>query len=138
MTPALLRSLGFLPPTLLAVVVLHLDREVTAGAALDGFLSALWFTGAFLAGSSVRLAWASPQIRRGGGWMRSILEGLVAAMIAWALLWMFWAVPLPGSLPKLREWAFLLNSASIALAGLATGRASRSASRMATRFPLAS
>lgn len=94
MPASLARTLGFLIPTLVVVVGQHVAAEPTAGEALDGAVSAAFFATLFFAGSLAAHAMRRlprPPLRR-----PALIEwstGLLAGVLAWGLLWLFWAVP---------------------------------------------
>ena len=68
MRTALHRTSGYLLPTTLVVAGLHLARQWTAGEALAGVVSALFFTACFLAGAvlEARSHRGGPRVSRDG------------------------------------------------------------------------
>ena len=112
------RALGFSLPTVGFVTALHLVRDATAGEALDGVVSGLWFSIAFLLGE-LQCARASGGTARSAPAAHEVLAGLSAAVLAWSLLWLFWELPQTESLRHRSNWAFAINSAAMVVAALA-------------------
>src|SRR5690349_7472434 len=89
-----MRILGYALPTIGLVTALHLDQEATSGSGLDGVISGLAFTLPFAAVAWLR--WrlegdrASARARGAG---REFVFGLLAALVAWAALWVGWSLP---------------------------------------------
>ncbi len=129
------RVLGFALPTVSLVTALHLDKQVSWGEALDGVVSGVFFTLPFAA-----VAWVRSRIEggrasaraRGAG--REFVLGLSAGVVAWALVWLGWALP---SVQGMRPHAFGLNSAVMAMAGLLLPPAGRPERGSATSDPAA-
>lgn len=118
MHPARFRTLGFLIPTTLIVTGQHLAKEFSAGEALDGVVASLFFTTLFFLGSIV----ARSPSRRGHGFRprsnaREFRAGLLTGVLAWALLWTFWAVPPTRELRELSNLVFPFNCVWMMLAG---------------------
>ncbi len=114
MRRVLQRTAGYLLPTLVIVTGLHLVREATAGEALDGVASALWFVVLFFAG-----AWLAA--RSGADEQPATAparEGLLIGVLSWLALWAFWNVPQTEALRASGGTAFLLNSVASLAAGV--------------------
>lgn len=118
------RTFGFAIPTLVLVTTLHLAGERSAGEALDGVVSGLYFTTVFLVGAIVALFGGfaldreAPEPRDAKQRAVEALAGAAAAALTWLALYGVW------TLPVAREWrangvlVFTLNSAAMALAAL--------------------
>ena len=117
MRTALHRTSGYLLPTTLMVAGLHLARQWTAGEALAGVVSALFFTACFLAGAVLEA-----RSHRGGpresGWP-AIREGLLLGTATWLVVWAFWNVPMTAGLSANAALGLGLNALANGLAGLA-------------------
>jgi hypothetical protein len=107
--------LGFALPSVLLILVDHLEAEWSLGAFLDGALTSLWFTAFFAIG----IWWL---IRRNVVFQknharRALLFGLSAAAVTWVSLWGFWKVN-PNA--EHFEFIFALNSGWFLVMGLIT------------------
>lgn len=136
MSHLLWRALGFAVPSVGFVTALHLAREWSAGEAVDGIVSGLYFAVMFLLGGIlalfVRLAARAPRDEEGAGrgGASECLAGLLAALVAWVLVWLWWELPLTHALRAWPNGVFALNSAAMVIAalGLAALRDRRPAS----------
>lgn len=120
------RTLGFAIPTVTLVTTLHLNRESTAGEAIDGVLSGIAFTLPYMV-----VSWLRSRVEgdRAAARTRShrteLLFGVTAAVVAWAALWVGWTLP---AMQSQRPNAFWWNCAVMALAAVllpAVGRERR-------------
>jgi formate/nitrite transporter FocA (FNT family) len=123
------RALGFAIPTIALVTALHIDRaarEHMAAEVLDGIVSGIAFTLPF-----VLVAWVRSHLEgdRASARTRSLrIEfafGFLAAVVAWAALWVGWTLP---AVQAQRPNAFWWNCVVMALAGVmlpAAGRGAR-------------
>ena len=127
MSPARARTLGFLIPTALVVTGQHLAREFTAGEALDGIVASLFFTTLFFLGAiAARAVGRRTRAYRTHSGAREFRAGLLAGMLAWGLLWAFWAMPPTRELRELPSLVFPFNCIWVMLAGaLARPRSQR-------------
>jgi hypothetical protein len=99
------------------VTAIHLARNPSAGEAIDGLVSGLWFAALFLAGGWLGARWFATHDRvRPGTAAREGLIGLTARALTWSLLWLAWGLPQAGSL---RAGGFAINSATMIAAALA-------------------
>lgn len=110
------RWLGFAIPSLALVLALHLKNERGYGEALDGLVSGLAFTLPFALTGWVRsrLEGQRASARARGAGMEFLL-GALAAVVAWAALWVGWSQP---AVQAQRPNAFWWNCAAMAIAGL--------------------
>jgi len=119
----LIRWLGFSIPTVILITMVHVARDPRPGEALDGVVSGLWFTLPFVAASWLRSrfepARAAERLRAP---IWEFAFGLLAAGVAWTLLWLGWSFP---ETRGLRDQAFLLNSIVTGAAGLMLPTAGR-------------
>ena len=121
----LLRWLGFAVPTLAVVTAAHLRAEPSAGEALDGVVSGLFFTLPFAATAWLRSRLEPRRLRarlRPPLW--EFVLGLFAGAVTWALVWLAWTFP---ETRGLRPHAFAINSVVMAAAGLLWPAPGRSA-----------
>lgn len=122
-----MRILGFAIPNVAFVIALHVGKQPSSGAALDGFVSGIAFTLPFLAVTALR-SWLEGDRAgaraRGAG--KEFLFGVFAAFVAWAALWVGWSLP---AVQSQRANAFWWNCAVIAIVGLALPAAGRGRSR---------
>lgn len=127
MHAARFRTLGFLIPTTLVVTGQHLAAEFTAGEALDGFVASLFFTTLFFLGSiAAQVLSRHARGERMPSVARELRAGLLTGVLAWALLWAFWAVPPTRELRELPSLVFPFNCIWVMLAGaLARPRSQR-------------
>lgn len=120
------RTLGFAIPTVALVTTLHLNRDSSAGEAVDGVLSGLAFTLPYMAISWLRLRVEGDRAsNRTRSHRMELLFGISAAVVAWAALWVGWTLP---AMQSQRPNAFWWNCAVMALAALllpAVGRERR-------------
>jgi len=116
------RTLGFAVPTVAVVTAAHLSAQNTAGEALDGVVSGLWFTALFAVGAGLRSWWparraAGESSTVAGAAPRAALDGLMLATLVWGALWAFWSV-VPHDGPDFpRMPVFIAQSALMALVG---------------------
>jgi hypothetical protein len=116
MQSALYRTFGYLLPTTLVVAGLHLVREMSPGEAIDGAVSALFFTACFLGGAALEA-----RSRAGGPgtapW-KHVREGLLIGVGAWLAIWAFWNLPQTNALRAFPAGVFGVNLLANLLAGL--------------------
>lgn len=116
MRSALYRTFGHLLPTTVVVTGLHLVREMSPGEAIDGVLSALFFTACFLGGAvlEARSRAAGPGAVPG----KHVREGLLIGAGTWLALWAFWNLPQTNALRAFPAGVLLVNALANVLAGL--------------------
>lgn len=116
MRSALYRTFGYLLPTTLVVAGLHLVREMSPGEAIDGALSALFFTACFLGGAvlEARSRAAGPGAAPG----KHVREGLLIGVGTWLAIWAFWSLPQTQSLGTFPAGVFTVNALANLLGGL--------------------
>jgi hypothetical protein len=84
---ALHRTFGHLLPTMVVVAGLHLVREWSAGEAVAGVISALFFSACFLAGAVLadRSSGRGPEP---AVWP-AVREGVLIGTATWLVIWAF-------------------------------------------------
>jgi hypothetical protein len=114
MRRVLQRTAGYLLPTLVVVTGLHLVREATAGEALDGVVSGMWFVVLFFAGASLTARSGADEHPAAA----PAREGLLIGVLNWLALWAFWNVPQTEALRASAGTVFLINSVTSLAAGV--------------------
>ncbi len=99
------------------MIYLHLVKEASLGEFIDGLVSGLWFTAAFLLGILLAVS-GRPESRRRKKSIEIVL-GASAGLIAWLLLWGFWELPTVEALKKMGLLPFILNTGAMLAFGLA-------------------
>lgn len=123
MRTILWRTLGFAIPTVGLVAALHVGASPGAAAALDGTASGLYFAVLFMVGGLLaRIGLLA--VRPGGEAFarpaagREALAGGATALLAWALVWAWWALPQTRWMRAHPTGVFALNSAAMIAAAL--------------------
>jgi hypothetical protein len=117
------RVAGFAIPTLTLITVLHLKDQMSWGEALDGLVSGALFTLPFTTFGWLRSrlhGHRKSALARGAG--HEFALGVVASIVAWAVLWAGWTIP---STTPWRPSAFWINSLVMAVTGLVLPPAGR-------------
>jgi hypothetical protein len=116
MRSVLPRTFGYLLPTTLVVTGLHLAREMSGGEALDGALSAFFFTACFLGGAMLEARSRAVEPAPPAG--KAVREGLLIGIVTWLAIWAFWNLPQTNALRAAPAVVLTLNALANGLAGL--------------------
>ncbi len=115
---ALLRTAGFLAPTLVVVPAVLLGGESGDGW-FDAIASGLFFGLLFLVGA-LAYGLVEPQLTRGprGTGLAAFVIGLASGALFWVALWAMWALPVTHGM---RDQARVVNFPAAMLAGACSG-----------------
>ena len=111
------KTAGFFIPTSGIVSYSHLVKTVSLGEAIDGLLSAVFFSLIFALGTYVLYRAKGIDVQFTHGIM--FVMGIVRGILFWFVLWFFWTIPLVSESAFFTSNAFLINSIATFLSGLA-------------------